>query len=190
MRAIIFYSIYALLIGFNILLIVRTKRVFRFKTSLLNIVDLHAGYDIRSGKEWIWRFDMLDTVSFQTMVWKFWKPLKAENFYKDTAFIGVPKTTNLLDYKEHQPSSRTTFTLVQPKAKSGYKLDFADRLNIESDRRKLRVLVERGVVTEEELNTAPVYIIEPNCNCGEGLRPVGSDLRCPRCNTKGTKTLY
>jgi len=66
--------------------LIRNGRVYTFRMLLLKKVSDAADVDIKNGREWEWRYDVMDTVSYDTMLLNFWKPLTIENFYSDTMF--------------------------------------------------------------------------------------------------------
>jgi hypothetical protein len=70
----------------------RNNRVFSFRLALLEKISLAANIDIKNGLEWVWRYKMFDSVTYNTMVFSF-KPLKPENFYHDTAFLNAADVT-------------------------------------------------------------------------------------------------
>lgn len=67
------------------IMIIRINKVFNYRAKLRNTVFNMAKRDIENGREWEWRWTCYDSVSFDTMVNKFWKPL--DSFYKDKTFI-------------------------------------------------------------------------------------------------------
>jgi hypothetical protein len=67
----------------------RNESVYRFREKLIDRVSECSQKDISSGKDWAWRFKQLDTVTYDQMLWGFWKPLRAKEFYQDTSFLEV-----------------------------------------------------------------------------------------------------
>lgn len=64
----------------------RNSAVYRFRTHTLRRVSAQAKVDIAEGRfdGWLWRYAEMDTVSYNEMFLKFWKPLNT--FYvKDPA---------------------------------------------------------------------------------------------------------
>lgn len=72
----------------------RNVRVYRFQMGLidrcrrLNIADIEAG---RMKEFDSWRYDALNAVSYNQMLFKFWKPLRVEAWYRDLSFLEVSK---------------------------------------------------------------------------------------------------
>lgn len=73
----------------SLLLLIRNRRVYKFRSKLLAQVSEAVDDDLKKGRytNWEWRFDVLGEVEYTTMVYKFWKPLKAESFYSNTLFL-------------------------------------------------------------------------------------------------------
>lgn len=65
------------------LVTVRNALVLRYRTNLLDKVSTLAESD--ADGDWEWRFETLESVSYDEMVLKFWKPL--DSFYPDKSFI-------------------------------------------------------------------------------------------------------
>jgi len=51
---------------------------------LLNEIGKKFKEDIENEREWLWRYDKFDEVTYNEMMYKFWKPLSS--FYKDKSF--------------------------------------------------------------------------------------------------------
>jgi len=82
---IIWALIAALFIAWNITCLQRVKEVGIFLNDILKKVDKKCKADVSAGREWRWRYDELDKLSFNEMCNKFWRPL--ESFIKDDKFI-------------------------------------------------------------------------------------------------------
>lgn len=65
----------------------RNQAVFKFRRKIIETVSSCAKNDCELGNDWKWRFDTLQTVSYDKMLFTFWKRLKVENFYEDDSFI-------------------------------------------------------------------------------------------------------
>lgn len=77
-----------LLILGAIYMMFRNIQVYKFRIWLINQVSLAAAADINNGlTEWRWRSETFNTVTYNTMMFKFWKPLKPGAWYADTSFL-------------------------------------------------------------------------------------------------------
>jgi len=65
----------------------RNTAVFTFRMQIIAKVSEMAQLDIANKKEWQWRYDIQDRVSYDYMMYRFWIPLKVENFWDDLSFI-------------------------------------------------------------------------------------------------------
>lgn len=72
----------------SMMLLFRNGRVYRYRVRLLHRVSAAARRDIGEGLEWEWRYDMLESVSYESMVLKFWRPLSS--FYDEAVLTGDP----------------------------------------------------------------------------------------------------
>jgi hypothetical protein len=67
---------------------VRNRKVAEFRKSPINRIDeLYDAEILKYGVYTPWRFIEYNKVSYETMLYKFWKPLKLEAFYKDLSFL-------------------------------------------------------------------------------------------------------
>lgn len=67
-------------------IVVRTHKVAAYRQELLDKVSAAADRDIRiHHRDWAWRFEALQAVSFEKMLFQFWKPL--ESFYPSKEFL-------------------------------------------------------------------------------------------------------
>ena len=80
----IFFTIALALILFSLLMLCRNKLVFKYRGVLLNEIGKKFKEDIENEREWLWRYDKFDEVTYNEMLYKFWKPLSS--FYKDKSF--------------------------------------------------------------------------------------------------------
>lgn len=76
---IIFTIITFMLIFGIIVALIRNHLVWIFRKRLLDKVFSFDDYE--------WRINIFLSVEYYTMFYKFWKPLKAEYFYEDVAFL-------------------------------------------------------------------------------------------------------
>lgn len=79
--------IYLLILAFIVTMSLRNFAVADYRRKILFKIDAACRDDIFSGREWQWRFDDYDTVSYDDMMRQFWRPL--DSFYADSAFITV-----------------------------------------------------------------------------------------------------
>lgn len=71
---------------------IRNQMVLNYRLDLLRQVSRAAKADINSHAydNWRWRYDAINTVSYDSMVYQFWRPLKS--FYKDRSFLELGAT--------------------------------------------------------------------------------------------------
>jgi hypothetical protein len=82
----IFLGIAILLICFSLITFVRNNIVYKFRASLINLISERNQDDINNGLGFTgWRFVEFNTVSYDEMVWKFWR--RCSSFYKDKRFF-------------------------------------------------------------------------------------------------------
>jgi len=65
----------------------RNNKVYEFRQYLLAQVDVGSASDISRRVDFHWRFDKLDLVSYNTMLYTWWRPLKAEEWWVNTSFL-------------------------------------------------------------------------------------------------------
>lgn len=68
----------------------RTIRVAEYRRNLLNQLSDAGHDDIKNRRPWYWRFNAFEQVSFDEMVFKFWKPIRS--FYADLSFTEIKKS--------------------------------------------------------------------------------------------------
>ena len=69
-------------------LAVRNQRVYKFRISLIDQIGEAGREDINAGEfANDWRWDEFDSVDYNTMVVKFWKPLTIEEWYGNDNLI-------------------------------------------------------------------------------------------------------
>lgn len=71
--------------GFTIFMMRRNLSVHRYLKETLRKVGKYAGEDIKHKQDWMWRYQALESVSYETMLFHFWKPL--DSFYTDKSFM-------------------------------------------------------------------------------------------------------
>lgn len=75
-------------VGIGTLIMFRVQQVLFFRMQLLSLISDAVDADLEANNyKWRWRYDTFDEVSYNKMVYQFWKRLKAENFYSDTSFL-------------------------------------------------------------------------------------------------------
>ena len=68
------------------LCLIRNRGVYQYRMALLANVSRANLRDIDAGRPWRWRYDVFDSVSYNTMVWQFWR--RFDSFYPDQSFRG------------------------------------------------------------------------------------------------------
>ena len=63
----------------------RNSKVCKERLKIINIISELASSDIYSNKDWRWRYEEFDTISYATMLLTFWKPINS--FYKSMKCI-------------------------------------------------------------------------------------------------------
>lgn len=79
--------VYCVWVPFWIYLMIRNSQVSNFRRTLLKKVSDAAHDDLHKERDPFWRYDTLDSVSYNRMMFQFWKPLRVNWFYKDDLFI-------------------------------------------------------------------------------------------------------
>ena len=64
---------------------IRLHQVVEYRKKLLVIICVLAQRDTLEGKDCKWRLNAFEKVSFDDMLWKFWKPL--DSFYEHKNFL-------------------------------------------------------------------------------------------------------
>ena len=73
-------------------MILRIYFVSKFRLKLIRLVSLLTEVDINNDVEYfLWRYGVLEQVSFDKMVYSFWLPLKAKYFWEDLSFLQSPE---------------------------------------------------------------------------------------------------
>ena len=80
----VFFTISFVLMFISIYIFIRNCLVNRYRGILLQGITKKSKEDIENEKEWKWRYDEFDEVTYDEMMYKFWKPLSS--FYEDKSF--------------------------------------------------------------------------------------------------------
>ena len=64
----------------------RNNQVCEYRLTLLKAVSQKAQEDIYAGREWKWRYDQFEAVSYNKMWLNWWEPL--ESFYDRDRLLG------------------------------------------------------------------------------------------------------
>lgn len=93
MFLIVWISFWFVMILSDLYMLIRNIRVYNFRMITLNLVSAASKDDIENNRDFGWRYEYLNMVTYDEMLWKFWKPLRVSSFYKDSKFItrGVNK---------------------------------------------------------------------------------------------------
>jgi hypothetical protein len=83
---IIMATLYALILFFAYMLR-RTTKVYNYRRTLIDRIYDCSERDVKEHKYDGKRWEALEKVTFHDMVWRFWKPLKDETWFKDTRFL-------------------------------------------------------------------------------------------------------
>jgi len=59
----------------------RNTSVFLERQRILNIISELSREDIRNNRNYIWRYNEFDLITYNNMFWPFWKPVRS--FFKD-----------------------------------------------------------------------------------------------------------
>lgn len=71
----------------GIYMMYRNHKVYQFRMQILRQVSDAAQSDGKTGRPWRWRYDEMSAVSYNEMMYQFWKPLRVESFYERDDFI-------------------------------------------------------------------------------------------------------
>lgn len=75
----------SLWIIFNAILSCRSNKIYSYQEYLRREINKAILEDINNNNENLWRFDMLRSVSYNEMLYKFWR--EPSSFYPDKSFI-------------------------------------------------------------------------------------------------------
>jgi len=76
----------------------RNDSVHKYRMALLKMVSAAAQQDIETGKDWEWRHDEFDSVSYYEMFWKFWRSF--DSFYIESPAREARFTTEEAQFEE------------------------------------------------------------------------------------------
>jgi len=86
---IVFITVMIIILMSSIYMFLRNNAVYKYRIGLLDRISKAAEEDINMGRDWRWRYDILHKVTYQEMVWKFWKPISSfYNHYSLVNFLG------------------------------------------------------------------------------------------------------
>ena len=83
----IFMVLAGLGLGASSLLIQRSLAVHEFRSFLIDRMEEAALREIMRGGNPSWRFDAFSKVSFEAMLWCFWRPLKVQSWWDNPDFV-------------------------------------------------------------------------------------------------------
>lgn len=68
---------------------IRAKKIHTFRMGIIKAISDLTQEDIKAGlfEDFLWRYEEFETVPFENMMWPLWKPLKAEQYWKDLSFL-------------------------------------------------------------------------------------------------------
>lgn len=72
----------------------RNHRVYKLRTALIAVVTVASKMDAELGRDYAWRMAVLDSVTYNDMLLKFWRPLRLNAFYQDLSFLMPPIATD------------------------------------------------------------------------------------------------
>jgi hypothetical protein len=64
--------------------------VFNYRQKVLKVLSACCSHDIDLGRDWRWRWDLYEQVSFSKMVYCFWR--RISSFYPDKAMVDPDAT--------------------------------------------------------------------------------------------------
>lgn len=79
--------IFTALLLFSLYMLVRNFRVYDYRNNMLDSLSTSTHDDIMKGREWRWRLDDYDSVSYDEMMFKFWR--RFDSFYPDKSFLDI-----------------------------------------------------------------------------------------------------
>lgn len=65
----------------------RNQRVCRVRKDVLRSILAAGERDIESGLDFKWRYEAFDKVSYESMLYRFWKSVRPEEFWTDLEFM-------------------------------------------------------------------------------------------------------
>jgi hypothetical protein len=72
------------LVLFSLFLLFRNGQVYKERTKILEIIHDLSNDNIKQGKGWRWRYKLYESVLYEEMLFKFWKPINS--FFPDEMF--------------------------------------------------------------------------------------------------------
>ena len=69
------------------LMLVHNQRVFRFRRSMLDSIHRASTADVYARRDWRWRYEAFNQVTYDQMMRRPWKRLRPESWYDDTSFL-------------------------------------------------------------------------------------------------------
>ena len=70
---------------YSSIMMFRNKKVYQYSNKILDQVSIAAKSDISKGRNFEWRYNAFNSVSYVEMVNQFWR--KLDSFYPDKSFI-------------------------------------------------------------------------------------------------------
>lgn len=71
----------------SLYMFVRNIEVYDFLTTLINQVKAKSLEDVHNRKDYNWRFEKFREVSYQKVLFQFWKPLQPKYYWDDLTFL-------------------------------------------------------------------------------------------------------
>jgi len=72
-------------LGISMIFLKRNNTVIEYRQYILNQLLHCATQDILAGRDWQWRYDAIRMVTYDEMLYKFWR--KLDTFYTDLSFL-------------------------------------------------------------------------------------------------------
>jgi len=79
-------NISLIVILLSVIVIIRNNQVYKYRMKILDLVFAQAMRDVREGRDPIWRYDAMRDVSYESMLYQFWKPL--DSFWDEAQITG------------------------------------------------------------------------------------------------------
>jgi hypothetical protein len=77
----ILWTILMLLLAFAIYILIRNQKVYRYRRRMADVVFSASVWDYK------WRLQVYESVTYNDMMLRFWKPL--DSFYPDKSFLDL-----------------------------------------------------------------------------------------------------
>ena len=74
-----------IILSLSIILLGRNHSVYHYRIEIANEITKKAKEDLNNNREWRWRYDEFEKVSYDEMFLKFWKPLSS--FYDEEKML-------------------------------------------------------------------------------------------------------